>query len=169
MDDAKEKGYGLIVVGERDIAVLDPIGNVDRIFRQELAVKNMELSIPVDKVLQQRILQMTPFFDADYERELMSRLPHCTSGRWHPEFTDITGALADKGQGVLAMAAHIGLDVSHTLAFGDGGNDLSMIRTAGIGIAMGNAIDVLKADADYITTSVDDDGIRNALKHFELI
>jgi hydroxymethylpyrimidine pyrophosphatase-like HAD family hydrolase len=44
-----------------------------------------------------------------------------------------------------------------------------MIRTAGIGIAMGNAIDVLKADADYITTSVDDDGIRNALKHFELI
>jgi Cof subfamily protein (haloacid dehalogenase superfamily) len=169
VDDAKEKGYGLIVVGERDIAVLDPIGNVDRIFRQELAVKNMELSIPVDKVLQQRILQMTPFFDADYERELMARLPHCTSGRWHPEFTDITGALADKGQGVLTMAAHIGLDVSHTLAFGDGGNDLSMIRTAGIGIAMGNAIDVLKADADYITTSVDDDGIRNALKHFELI
>ena len=46
VDDAKEKGYGLIVVGERDIAVLDPIGNVDRIFRQELAVKNMELSIP---------------------------------------------------------------------------------------------------------------------------
>lgn len=169
VDDAKEKGYGLIVVGERDIAVLDPIGNVDRIFRQELAVKNLELSIPVDKVLQQRILQMTPFFDADYERELMARLPHCTSGRWHPEFTDITGALADKGQGVLTMAAHIGLDVSHTLAFGDGGNDLSMIRTAGIGIAMGNAIDVLKADADYITTSVDDDGIRNALKHFELI
>jgi hydroxymethylpyrimidine pyrophosphatase-like HAD family hydrolase len=34
---------------------------------------------------------------------------------------------------------------------------------------MGNAIDMLKADADYITTSVDDDGIRNALKHFELI
>jgi hydroxymethylpyrimidine pyrophosphatase-like HAD family hydrolase len=67
------------------------------------------------------------------------------------------------------MAAHEGLDVSHTLAFGDGGNDTSMIRTAGIGIAMGNAIDGLKAKADYVTTTVDDNGIRNALKHFELI
>ena len=55
------------------------------------------------------------------------------------------------------------------VTFGDGGNDTSMIRTAGIGIAMGNAIDSLKAEADYVTTTVDDNGIRNALKHFELI
>jgi len=67
------------------------------------------------------------------------------------------------------MAAHQRIDVNHTIAFGDGGNDLSMIRTAGIGIAMGNAIDTLKEHADYITTTVDDNGIRNALKHFRLI
>ena len=149
VDDAKEKGYSLIVVGEQDLAVID--------------------SKSVEEVLQQRILQMTPFFDEAYERELMSQIPDCTSGRWHPEFTDITAHDADKGEGLLAMAAHEGLDVSHTLAFGDGGNDTSMIRTAGIGIAMGNAIDSLKAEADYVTTTVDDNGIRNALKHFELI
>jgi hydroxymethylpyrimidine pyrophosphatase-like HAD family hydrolase len=112
---------------------------------------------------------MTPFFDSDYERALMARLTDCTSGRWHPEFTDITALGADKGKGLLAMAAHEGLDVSHTLAFGDGGNDTTMIRTAGIGIAMGNAIDALKAEADYTTTTVDDNGIRNALKHFGLV
>lgn len=44
-----------------------------------------------------------------------------------------------------------------------------MIREAGIGVAMGNAIDELKEMADYVTTSVDDDGILNALKHFGLI
>ena len=44
-----------------------------------------------------------------------------------------------------------------------------MIRTAAIGIAMGNAIDTLKADANYITTSVDDNGILNALRHFGII
>ena len=44
-----------------------------------------------------------------------------------------------------------------------------MILQAGIGIAMGNAIDALKQQADYVTTSVDDDGVRNALRHFHVI
>ena len=55
------------------------------------------------------------------------------------------------------------------MAFGDGGNDTSMILQAGVGIAMGNAIDELKQQADYVTTSVDDDGILNALRHFDVI
>ena len=55
------------------------------------------------------------------------------------------------------------------MAFGDGGNDIEMLRYAGIGVAMGNADDAVKAAADYVTTSVDDDGIMNALKHFGLI
>ena len=167
--DAKEKHYGLIVVGERDIAVLDPKGEVDQIFRKEIAVKNLDLERPVDEVLQQPILQLTPFFTADYEAEIMQRIPNCVSGRWHPAFTDITAIKADKGQGILAMAAYEGFNPQHTLAFGDGGNDTSMILTAGIGIAMGNALDTLKQQADYVTTSVDDDGIYNALKHFGLI
>jgi Cof subfamily protein (haloacid dehalogenase superfamily) len=169
VDDSIKKNYGLIVVGEKDVAVLDPKGDVDRIFRQHLAVQNLELAKPVEKVLEQRVLQMTPFFPEKYEAELMARIPTCTSGRWHPEFTDITAKQADKGQGLLAIAKQAGLDPAFTMAFGDGGNDLSMIRTAGIGVAMGNALDSLKQEADYITTSVDDNGIRHALQHFNLI
>ena len=169
VDDSIKKNYGLIVVGEKDVAVLDPKGDVDRIFRQHLAVQNLELAKPVEKVLEQRVLQMTPFFPEKYEAELMARIPTCTSGRWHPEFTDITAKQADKGQGLLAIAKQAGLDPAFTMAFGDGGNDLSMIRTAGIGVAMGNALDSLKQEADYITTSVDDNGIRHALQHFNII
>jgi hypothetical protein len=44
-----------------------------------------------------------------------------------------------------------------------------MILQAGIGVAMGKAIDALKQQADYVTTSVDDDGILNALRHFNVI
>jgi hypothetical protein len=44
-----------------------------------------------------------------------------------------------------------------------------MIRTAGIGVAMGNALETLKKVADYTTTSVDDNGVLNALRHFKLI
>lgn len=169
VDDSIKKNYGLIMVGEKDVAVLDPNGDVDRIFRQHLAVQNLELAKPVEKVLEQRVLQMTPFFPEEYEKELMARLPSCTSGRWHPEFTDITAKQADKGQGLLAIAKQAGLGPKFTMAFGDGGNDLSMIRTAGIGVAMGNALDSLKQEADYVTTSVDDNGIRHALQHFNLI
>ena len=56
-----------------------------------------------------------------------------------------------------------------TMAFGDGGNDISIVREAGIGVAMGNAGDNLKQIADYITTHVDEDGVKNALLHFGVI
>ena len=169
VDDAIEKQYGIIVVGERDVAVLDPHGQVDEIFRQHLAVENLDKAKPIEHVLQQRIMQITPFFSKDYEMQIMQQLPGSTSGRWHPAFTDVTALGADKGEGVLAMAQHLGLNAKHTMAFGDGGNDTTMIRIAGIGVAMGNAIEELKQEADYITTSVDDEGVRKALQHFGLI
>ena len=59
--------------------------------------------------------------------------------------------------------------LEETMAFGDGGNDISMLRHAAIGVAMGNANDDVKETADYITTSVDEDGIQKALKHFGII
>ena len=169
VEDSREKRYGVIVIGEQDVAVLDPKGDVDLIFRQHLAVENLNLAKPVEQVLEQRILQITPFFSKDYEAELMARVPGCTSGRWHPAFTDVTAKGADKGEGIMAMAQHLGLDPQYTMAFGDGGNDSTMVRRAGIGVAMGNAIDELKKEADFVTTSVDEDGIRYALSHFGLI
>ena len=167
--DAQEKHYGLIVVGEKDVAVLDPNGEVDRIFRGELAVENLNQAKPLEEVMRQRILQLTPFFPERYEKELMKRIPSCTSGRWHPAFTDITAKGADKGEGIMAMASHFRLNVKNTIAFGDGGNDTSMIKAAGIGVAMGNALESLKSEADYTTTSVDEDGVLRALRHIGII
>ena len=169
VSDAQAKGYGLIVVGDRDLAVLDPNGDVDRIFRVELAVENLCKARPLEEVMSQPILQLTPFFTAEYEQELMPRIAGCISGRWHPAFTDITAISADKGRGLLAMASHEGFPPSDTVAFGDGGNDTSMIIAAGTGVAMGNALEQLKSAADYVTTSVDDDGVLNALRHLRLI
>ena len=169
IDDSKSKNYGLIIIGRNDAAVLDPTGCVDRIFRQYLNVKEFEKTSPLEQVIQQDILQLTAFFDADYEKLFMPNLSHCVSARWHPEFTDITSVEADKGKGIRAIAQHKGFDPDHTIAFGDGGNDLSMIIQAGIGVAMANATPELKQHADYITGSVDDDGIPNALRHFNVI
>lgn len=169
VSDAQEKNYGLIIVGEKDVAVLDPHGEVDRIFRGDIAVENLHLAQPLEVVLEQRVLQLTPFFSKEYEIGMMERIPGCTSGRWHPAFTDVTAKGADKGEGILAMAEYFGLAPAYTMAFGDGGNDISMIKAAGIGVAMGNALESLKHEADYTTTSVDDDGVLNALRYFNLI
>jgi hydroxymethylpyrimidine pyrophosphatase-like HAD family hydrolase len=59
--------------------------------------------------------------------------------------------------------------MSNCIGFGDGGNDTTMIKDCGIGVAMGNAIPELKSIADYVTSSVDEDGIANALRHFGII
>ena len=90
-------------------------------------------------------------------------------GRWHPAFVDITTKGCTKQQGIDEIIRHFGISLDETMAFGDGGNDISMIQHAAIGVAMGNALDSVKAVADYITDSVDEDGIANALKHFGVI
>lgn len=162
--------FACTVVGERDISVYNYKDVVGDVFLKEINVKGMEHMPPVERVLaEQRILQLTPFFNNEYEEKLMALMPQCISGRWHPAFTDITAAAAGKDNGMKAMIGHLGIDVSETMAFGDGGNDISIIKAAGIGVAMGNAGNDVKAVADYVTTSVDDDGVMNALRHFGVI
>ena len=68
-----------------------------------------------------------------------------------------------------AILEHYGYTKEECMAFGDGGNDKTMLEYAGIGVAMGNAVDEVKEIADYITLSANDDGVYAALKHFDLI
>lgn len=168
--DALRRDYSCMVVGEHDFAVLNHHDVVDQVFLRELAVDGIDFELDAHEVLRtQRILQLSPFFDEQYEATMMPRIPHCVSGRWHPLFTDITASEADKGKGLRSMAAALGLNLAHVMAFGDGGNDLSIVKEAAVGVAMGNARPELKRVADYVTTSVDDHGVRNALARYGLI
>lgn len=170
LDDAVERDYPCIVVGERRLCLFNGKPIFREVFVQDLAVTNIDESLPVESIVgHERILQLTPFIDVAREASVMERMAGCVSGRWHPAFTDITSRKADKGIGLEKMADFLNLDISCTMAFGDGGNDVSILRRAGIGVAMGNAADAVRNCADYATTSVDDDGIRNALLHFGVI
>lgn len=73
---------------------------------------------------------------------------------------------ANKGVGLHQLAALLGIDPAQTMAIGDTENDLSIIEAAGIGVAMGNATDAVKAKADYVTTSNTEDGVAAAIEHF---
>ena len=71
--------------------------------------------------------------------------------------------------GIDKYIAGLGLTREEIMAIGDGENDMDMLKCAGIGVAMGNAKDHVKAVADYVTVDVDDDGVMKALKHFGVI
>ena len=66
------------------------------------------------------------------------------------------------------LAKHLGLNKDNVMTLGDAGNDLHMIKYAGLGIAMGNAFDEVKEAADYITDSNDNDGVAKAIEKFIL-
>lgn len=70
----------------------------------------------------------------------------------------------NKGNALAGALPKIGIDASEVAAFGDGENDLTMIEWAGVGVAMGNAIDAVKVAANMVTASNNEDGIALALE-----
>lgn len=125
---------------------------------------------PAACALNTDILQMISFFPAHEEPDLMKTLmPKSTALRWHPLFVDIVNEKVDKSVGIDNVLAYENIPLSQTMAFGDGGNDIAMLRHVPLGIAMGNAPESLKSVADYVTASVDDNGVARALQHFGLI
>ncbi len=83
-----------------------------------------------------------------------------------PYFIECLPQGIDKGPALADLAAHFGLEMSEVMAFGDSTNDMSMLEMAGIGVAMGNAEENVKAVADYTTASNNDDGIALSLRTF---
>ena len=67
------------------------------------------------------------------------------------------------------MPCAIGITPEETIAFGDAENDLEMLQLAGIGVAMGNALPQVRACADMVTDTVENDGIAHALRRLKLI
>lgn len=81
---------------------------------------------------------------------------------------EITRNGISKGKAVAMLASHYNLKREEIITIGDSENDLSMIEYAGMGIAMGNSLDIVKRKADYITNSNDNDGVANAINRFIL-
>lgn len=81
---------------------------------------------------------------------------------------EFTRADANKGVGLRKLAEILGVNPDATMAIGDTENDLAIIEAAGIGVAMGNATDAVKARANYVTTTNTKDGVAAAIEHFIL-
>lgn len=85
-----------------------------------------------------------------------------------PFFLELVPKGIDKAQSLLRLLAKINLTPADMVAFGDGYNDLSMLKLAGMGVAMANAAPEVRAEADYVTLSNEEDGVAAALEHFRI-
>ena len=85
-----------------------------------------------------------------------------------PFFIEVNPRNTDKGNSLMCLLNGMGVNPEQVVCCGDGGNDIPMIETAGLGVAMGNAGDDVKAAADFITRSNDNNGIAYVIDKFML-
>lgn len=85
-----------------------------------------------------------------------------------PFFLEIMNKSASKGNALAELCQELGLARDEVMAIGDQGNDLTMVDFAGTGVAMGNAIDLVKEHANYVTLPNSEDGVAAAIHKFIL-
>jgi hypothetical protein len=88
--------------------------------------------------------------------------------RSHPLFVEGTCLGVSKGNALAHLAGHLGVAREAVIAVGDNDNDRSMIQWAGLGVAMANAPDSLKADADYVAPTQSEAGVAHVIERFIL-
>ena len=167
-DFCEKKGVPCIFVEEHNISVCQPNDMVKKIFYDFLHV-NVIPTVSFEEATSKEVIQMTPFITEEEEKEIRPSIPTCEIGRWYPAFADVTAKGDTKQKGIDEIIRYFDIKLEDTMAFGDGGNDISMLRHAAIGVAMGQAKEDVKAATDYVTAPIDEDGISKAMKHFGII
>lgn len=112
------------------------------------------------------IYQVILYADEETENIISKNLVESKITRWNEYALDVISFSGGKELGIKEYLKINNINKEETMAFGDGENDIDMLKLVGIGVAMGNAEDCVKESADYITSSVDDDGIMKAFNKF---
>lgn len=167
---AEDKGWGYLLHGREALCV----SRLDHRVMQ--AMYGIEPWFVHPKLHQESAIhQFGYFINSQEAAELAQELPQLRlSDRylytpWHEYGCDLIPSQGSKARGIREICDSLNIDISQVAAFGDGLNDIDMLKSVGLGIAMGNACEELKAVADYITDDIDRQGIANALRHFQLI
>ena len=136
----------------------------------ELAQEAISTPLPqVDTYAGAPIYQAVAYLPRGREGILAQMLPGCKAMRWSDWGLDVFSANGGKTVGIQKYLDANQISRVETMAFGDGENDSAMLQFVKCGVAMGNAVESTKKSADYITDSVDQDGIWNALVKLKLI
>ena len=124
---------------------------------------------PLAEAAGKDVFQYIAIQPVERDAEVLAVLSHSRMPRWHPLFSDLIPDGSSKAIGIEKMLSHFGLTKDEAMAFGDGANDIEMLEYVGCGVAMGNAADIVKQHADYVTDDADHEGILHALQELKII
>lgn len=110
------------------------------------------------------LLSEEPEYCAKVVDDMAKAFPELSIYRSAAFFIECMSNGIDKAASLQKLCDHLGITKDQVIAFGDGYNDMSMIKFAGLGVAMGNAVEEVKKCADIVTLSNDEDGIVEVLK-----
>ncbi|MCM3782360.1 Cof-type HAD-IIB family hydrolase [Neobacillus mesonae] len=122
------------------------------------------------EVLPEEIYCMCLYADEIETRKYMDNFPQLQFVRFHSYVMNVLEAkVVSKSEAIKKVLDHYNIDVSRSIAFGDGANDLDMLELVGLGIAMGNGNEFVKQKADFVTKKASEDGIYYALTKYGVI
>ena len=119
--------------------------------------------------VKRNLYQSLLFCESQDEQLYFDAYPEFDFIRWHTYSVDVLPKGGSKAEGIKKMIEQLGFELKDVYAFGDGLNDLEMLKEVGTGVAMGNGVPEAKELADLITSDVSKDGIWNGLKELQLI
>ena len=166
----REHGCGLITYfGDNIISAYEP----DEYMLLESRINGMPIKVVdhfkeyVDFDVNKCLISADPEVAESYEKELREKYGDIVSVyRSEPFYIEIMPKNVDKATSLDQMLKVIGQTRENTICCGDGFNDISMVRYAGVGVAMGNGQTALKEVADYITDTNDNDGLVQVIENF---
>lgn len=167
---ARDHGCGLITYfGDQIISAFEP----DEYVELEARINGMPVKVVenfkdyVDFEINKCLVTAPPDKAKACEEELCKKYGNLVSVyRSEPFFIEIMPKNVDKATSLDKMLASIGLTREAAICCGDGFNDITMIRYAKVGVAMGNAQEAVKEAADYVTATNDEDGIVQVIREF---
>ena len=154
-----------IVLVEKDRLYINFVNEYVRLAQQAISTPVPDVGFYTGN----EIYQAVAYVKKDEDEFLFQQLPGCMITRWNDYGVDIVSSSGGKTAGIKEYLKISNIKQEETMAFGDGENDMDMLKFVRIGVAMGNADTQVKEIADYVTDSVDDDGIAKALKYFGII
>lgn len=139
-------------------------GRINHMAIEEVPDLMQRIDFPVHKFL----FAGDPPYLEKLEPDIRSQFPSCSIYRSDPYYLEVMPSNVDKAQALSALLGWLHLTRQSLLACGDGFNDVSMVRFAGMGVAMENAQPEVKAAAKFVTRSNDEDGVAYAVQKFIL-
>ncbi len=124
-----------------------------------IAHEELVVSDKFEEYVQQEVYQMMLGCDMEERKHILDGTQHAKLAAWWDRAVDVIPLEGGKGAAIEQILHHYRITKEEAVAFGDGANDIDMFQAVGTGIAMGNASEEVKAMADEVCGSVEEDGI----------